>query len=150
MRKFLVFMMVGLFVVVSFGSAFASSSTNEAKELVEKAVAYVKANGKEKALKEFNAPKGQFVKGELYIFAYDMNGVIIANPVNPKLVGINALELPDVDGKLFRKEGIALAKKNGSGWVDYKYKNAQSGKVELKTSFLVKEGDMVVGCGCYK
>ncbi len=37
--------------------------------MVEKAAAYVQANGKEKALKEFNNPKGQFVKGELYIFA---------------------------------------------------------------------------------
>jgi cytochrome c len=150
MKKLVVFVMVGLFTAASFGFAFAASSADQAKAMVEKAAALVKANGKEKAVKEFNDPKGQFVKGELYIFAYEMNGVVIANPNNLKTVGMNLMEMPDVDGKLFRKEGIELAKKNGSGWVDYKYKNPQSGKVEQKTSLFRKAEDIVVGCGIYK
>jgi cytochrome c len=150
MKKLCISLMVAVFVVASFGFTFASGTADEAKVLVEKAVTYCQANGKEACLKEFNNMKGQFVKGELYIFAYDMNGVVIANPANQKLVGVNALEIPDVDGKLFRKEGIALAKKNGSGWTDYKYKNPVTGKVEQKTSYLVKTGDIVVGCGIYK
>lgn len=150
MKKFLVFVMVGLFTVVSFGSAFAVSNSAEAKEMVEKAAAYYQANGKDKALKEYNNPKGQFVKGELYVFAYDMSGTVIAHPVNAKLVGVNTLETPDVDGKLWRKEGMEMVKKSGAGWVDYKFKNPQSGKVEQKTTYLKKVGDIVLGCGAYK
>ena len=150
MKRLFVAVIVVVFVIVSFGLTFAGGTADEAKALVEKAKAYCQANGKETCLKEFNNPKGQFYKGELYIFAYDMNGVVIANPANQKLVGVNAMEIPDVDGKMFRKEGIALANKNGSGWTDYKYKNPQSGKVEQKTSYLVKVGDIVVGCGIYK
>ena len=150
MRKFVVFMMVGLFTVVSFGSAFAASNADEAKAMVEKAAAYYQANGKEKALKEFNTPKGQFVKGELYVFVYDMSGTIIAHPANPKLVGVNTLETPDVDGKMWRKDGMELVKKSGAGWVDYKFKNPQSGKVEQKTTYLKKVGDIILGCGAYK
>ncbi len=150
MKKLFVSMMVVTFMVASFGFAFASSNADEAKQMVEKAAAYVQANGKEKALKEFNNPTGQFVKGELYVFAYDMTATIIAHPVNPKLVGINTLETPDVDGKFWRKEAMELIKKSGAGWVDYKFKNPQSGKIEQKTTYLKKAGDIIVACGAYK
>ena len=150
MKKIFVSMMVVVFMVVSFGLAFAGSEADEAKAMVEKAAAYYQANGKEKALKEFNTPNNQFVKGELYVFAYDMSGTIIAHPINQKLVGMNVLNTPDVDGKLFRKEIIELAKKSGTGWVDYKYKNPKSGKIEQKTTYLKKAGDIVICCGAYK
>ena len=150
MKKFFVSMMVAVFMVVSFGFAFAASETDEAKGLVEKAVAYYQANGKEKSLKEFSTPGNQFVKGELYVFVYDMTGTIVAHPINQKLVGMNVLETPDVDGKFFRKEIIELAKKSGTGWVDYKYKNAKSGKIEQKTTYLKKAGDVIICCGAYK
>ncbi len=127
-----------------------NGETDEAKGLVEKAVVYYQANGKEKALKEFSTPGNQFVKGELYVFVYDMTGTIIAHPINQKLVGMNVLETPDVDGKFFRKEIIELAKKGGTGWVDYKYKNAKSGKIEQKTTYLKKAGENVICCGAYK
>ena len=149
MKRLCVSMMVVAFMVASFGIAFAVSNADEAKAMVEKAVAYVQANGKEKALAEFKDPKGQFAKGELYVFAWDMNGTNIAH-INPKQVGINVLELPDVDGKYFRKEGMELVKKNGSAWVDYKFKNPTNNKVEQKTTYLKKVGDIIVGCGAYK
>jgi signal transduction histidine kinase len=69
---------------------------------------------------------------------------------NPKQLGINLLEIPDVDGKFFRKEGMAQVKKNGTAWVDYKFKNPQSGKIEQKTSFIMKVEDIIIGCGAYK
>ena len=52
-------------------------------------------NGKEKALKAFNKPDGKFVKGEMYVFAYDLNAVMMAHPVNPKLVGKSLLNEAD-------------------------------------------------------
>ncbi|MCE5280966.1 MAG: cache domain-containing protein [Deltaproteobacteria bacterium] len=150
MKRMWISVMVVGFVVASFGMALAASNADEAKAMVEKAAAYYQANGKEKALKEFNNPKGQFVKGDLYVFAYDMSGTIIAHPVNPKLVGINTLETPDVDGKMWRKEGMEMVKKSGTAWVDYKFKNPVSGKIEQKTTYLKKVGDSVLGCGAYK
>jgi cytochrome c len=150
MKRFLVFVMVVAFTVASFGFACAASNANDAKKMVDKAAAYFQANGKDKTLKELNNPKGQFVKGDLYVFAYDMSGTVIAHPINPKLVGVNTLMTPDVDGKMWRKEGMDMIKKSGAGWVDYKFKNPQSGKVEQKTTYLKKAGDIVLGCGAYK
>jgi hypothetical protein len=34
--------------------------------------------------------------------------------------------------------------------VDYKKQNPETRKVEHKTSFLLAEGGMIVGCGTYK
>ena len=56
MKKIFVSMMVVVFMVVSFGLAFANSEADEAKAMVEKAAAYYQANGKDKALKELNTP----------------------------------------------------------------------------------------------
>ena len=150
MKKVWVVLSMGLFLVGLAHTAFASASSEEAKAMVERAGAYFQANGKEKALKEFNNPQGQFVKGELYVFAWDMNGTNIAHPINPKQVGVNVLDVPDVDGKYFRKEGMELVKKNGTAWVDYKFKNPKTNKVEQKTTYLKKVGDVVLGCGAYK
>ncbi|HQL89254.1 MAG TPA: cache domain-containing protein [Syntrophales bacterium] len=136
-----------------FGLLFApgaAASQKDAKALVEKAAAFVKANGKDAALKEFSKAKGQFDKGELYVFAYDMNATIVAHPKNPKLIGKNLLDVPDTDGKLFRKEIVETAKTKGSGWVDYKYLNPETKKVEAKTTYVLKVGDLVLCCGTYK
>lgn len=150
MKRIWVMLLIVALSIVSFDPLFAASNTDEAKAMVEKAAAFAQANGKDKALKEFNTPKNQFVKGDLYVFAYDMNATIIAHPVNQKLVGINFKETPDVDGKMFRKDIVELAKAKGSGWVDYKYKNPTSGKIEQKTTYLQKAGDFVICCGAYK
>ncbi len=150
MKKLFVSILVAMFVVTACGFAFAASNAEEAKAMVEKAAAYVQANGKEKAVNEFNNPKGEFVKGDLYIFAWDLSGISIANPYNQKQLGMNVLELPDVDGKYYRKDAMEAIKKTGSAWADYKYKNPKSGKVEQKTSYLKKVGDIIVACGAYK
>jgi cytochrome c len=133
------------------GSASARGTAEEAKLLVEKAAVYHQAQGKEATLKELNNPQGQFVKGDLYVFAYALaDGVVIAHPTNPKLVGKNMIDIPDPDGKLFRKEIWEVAKAKGAGWVDYKYLNPESKKVERKTTFCLKIGDLILNCGAYK
>ena len=65
----------------SLNAANTSLTLPNVKELitfVDSAVTYVKENGKEKALKEFNNKTGPFVKGERYVFALDFNGTPIA------------------------------------------------------------------------
>jgi cytochrome c len=122
----------------------------EAKAMVEKAAAFVIEHGKEKAIAEMNKPDGQFVKGELYVFAFNLNGVMVAQPKNPKAIGENLIDKPDNKGKLFRKEIIEKAKAEGSGWVDYFYMNPQTAKEEDKTTYLKKVGELVICCGVYR
>lgn len=140
---------IAVFLCLLAFAAFASPK-DDAIALVKDAEKFIKANGKEKALQEMSKPDGKWVKGELYVFAYDLQAVMVAHPKNPKLVGKNLMEVPDVDGKLFRKDIVELAKAKGSGWVDYKYKNPETGKIEDKTTYLLKVGDIILCCGIYK
>jgi cytochrome c len=150
MKKILV-MAIALFAFLApVLAAGAEDPQQEAKALVESAAAFLKANGKEATLAECNKAGGQFDKGDLYVFAYDMTATIVAHPKNQKLVGKNLMEVPDTDGKQFRKEIVETAKASGFGWVDYKYLNPESKKVEAKTTYLQKAGDIVLCCGTYK
>jgi len=127
-----------------------SDKKAEARAMVEKAAAFVSEHGKEKGIAEMNKPGGLFVKGELYVFAFDLNGVMVAQPKNPKAIGENLIDKPDNKGKLFRKEIIEKAKTEGSGWVDYFYLNPQTGEEEDKTTYLKRVGDLVICCGVYR
>lgn len=149
MRKITAFFASIAFVALGLSAAFAAPK-DDAMDLVNKAVVHVKEVGKDKALASLNDPKGPFVKGELYVFAYNLQGVIIAHPMNAKLVGKDMTEVKDSDGKYFTKEFIATANGPGKGWVDYNWTNPVSKKIEAKSSYLVKAGDMFVGCGIYK
>jgi len=116
---------------------------HEAVSMVEKALAYIQANGKDKALAEFNKPQGKFVDRDLYIFAYDFNGVNKALVTKPALVGKNLIDMKDADGRYFIKDLIALASKGG-GWYDYTWDDKN------KSSYVVKVDDTLwIGCGEY-
>jgi len=142
-----ILMIVGLCLSAAVSHA---ADREDAKALVKRAAAYVKYQGKEKALAEISTPKGMFDKGELYVFAYDLQGVMLAHPKNPSLVGQNLTNVPDTEGKLFRKEIVEKAKSQGSGWVDYVYLNPETNRQEHKTTYFQKVGDVILCCGVYK
>ncbi|WGG50915.1 cache domain-containing protein [Rugamonas sp. DEMB1] len=124
----------------------------QATALVKKAVAYIKANGKDKAFAEFSNPKGQFVDRSLYIFVYDVKGtnMAIGNGNAGKMVGKNLLDMRDAEGTYLIQGLIEVAKTKGSGWFDYKWPNPVSKAIEAKSSYVEKIDDLVVGCGIYK
>lgn len=130
--------------------AAPNGSKDEAVAMVKKAVAYIKANGHEKAFAEISKPGGQFVDRDLYVVVYDMNGNCLAHGANPKQVGRNLLELRDPDGKFFVKERVELGKANASFWQDYKFVNPQNKLIEPKSMYMERMDDLLVGCGVYK
>ena len=147
MKRILLALLINL---LSVNLVLAASPADQAKAMVEEAVAFFNANGKQKTLTEISTPKGKWVKGDLYVFAYDLNGVVVAHPINPKLIGKNLLDVPDAAGKTFRKDIAEVARTKGTGWVDYKYKNPSTNKIEDKSTFLMKAGDVIICCGTYK
>ena len=151
MKKLNCLMLAILFAVLTVGTAFAEKfgTPEEAEALVKKAVAYVKANGKEKAIVQFNNPSGPFRNKDLYITAYEPDGMCRAH-FNPKLVGKNLVELRDKDGKFFIKERLEIASTKGHGWQDYRYVNPVTKEVEPKAVYVEKAGDMIIACGAYK
>lgn len=144
------FLPVLLGLLVGAQSARAELQPRErAVQLVELAAVMVYREGPERVLREISVPDGAFVDSELYVFAYDLNGVMLAHPKNPKLVGKGMSDVPDLDGKMFRREIIGLARYPGSGWVNYRYKNPVSNRIESKTTWIRRVGNMILCCGVY-
>jgi signal transduction histidine kinase len=139
-------------ITLALGFAFAVEKTDaeKAKELVGDAVKYFEANGKEATLKELSTKDGKFYNPPLYVFAYDLEGVLVGHPFKPELLGKNLMEKTDSKGKLFRKEINKIAKEKGSGWVDYYYMNPKTGKEAAKTTYFEKAGELIICCGIYK
>ncbi len=132
--------------------ALANGPTEkDAIAMVERGVALVKAKGKDEMMKKINAKDAEYVQGELYMDIRDLKtGIVLAHPYNPSIVGKDLTDVPDANGKKYRREIIELAAAKGKGWVDYQYKNPTSGKIEPKTTFIQRVDDVVLEVGIYK
>jgi signal transduction histidine kinase len=126
------------------------ASTKDAQGMVRQAVALVKKEGKAKAFAVFNDPKGAFTYRDLYIAAYDLEGNCLAHGQKKERVGKNYLADKDPTGKEFVKERIALAKKDGKGWQEYKFMNPVTKKVEDKVAYFEVVEGVILVCGAYK
>jgi len=137
-------------LAVSSAWAADHGTADEAVALVKKAVTLIKANGKEKAYATFTAQDPQFIDRDLYVFVSDLNGVTISHGANPKLVGKDMSESADVDGKFWVKERIEKAKTQKTFWVDYKFTNPTTKKIEPKSSYCEIHDAAMVCVGFYK
>lgn len=138
-----------VFTLCFCGHLYAAGTADEAKAMVAKAAAFLKANGKEKAFKEFTDGM-QFKKDDLYVFVIDTKGMTLAHGGNSRLVGKDMSGLKDADGKFFIKDIIDNANAKGSGWLDYKWTNPVTKKIDPKSTYFQKVDDVVLGCGIYK
>lgn len=154
MRPFLLrgALLLALCLAPVFGAFAAEHGTaEEAKAMVERACAYLKAVGPEKAFAAFMDPANKdFHDRDLYVFVRSMDGNTVAHGVNKGMIGHTSLESKDADGKLYNKEIMETAINKGNGWVDYRWPNPVDRKIEQKSSYVQKEGDYVIGAGFYK
>ncbi|SFV11008.1 cache domain-containing protein [Pseudoduganella namucuonensis] len=140
---------LGVALMAGGGGIARAATTEEAVALVKEAVQLVRQD-REKAFTEFNNPAGRFVKGELYIVAVSLDGVVLAHGANAKMINKNILEIKDTDGKQFVKEQTNLAKTKGSGWVDFRWPNPVTKAIEPKTVYIEKVDDLLIAGGIYK
>jgi len=137
-------------VPVTPSPASHSSTKEELVAFVKEAVAYARANGKEAALAEISNPKGTFVRGDLYLYAYDFNGLTLAHPFNPEKIGVNRINETDALGTLFITN-LRNAARTGSGFVEFSYINpSHNSTVEKKLGYVEKvDDDWWLGSGIY-
>lgn len=94
-------------------------------------------------------PAGRFVMGDLYLYAVDFHGTMMANGDRPGLIGTNVWEVRDSEGKFVNQEIINRLKKSDEGvWVEYQSKNA------TKSTYAEKVQDLTgrqyfIACGYY-
>ena len=131
----------------------ATSSTVSPEKLVafvEKAFEYAHVHGQEDALREFNNQTGQFVDGELYIFAYDAEGTTLALPFQPEILGTNRWNITDANGTAYIQDLVATAQ-SGGGFVRYLYADpADNFTVRQKLSYVMMvDKGWIIGAGIY-
>jgi cytochrome c len=137
-------------LATSAGLAQERHTPDEAKALAERAARHIGEVGPRQAIADFNDPANGYLIGELFPFAYNAEGIAICCYPMRALVGHDAKNFRDSDGKAFGQEIIATANAQGSGWVEYRMTNPQSRKLEDKVSYVIKAGDVIVGVGVYK
>jgi cytochrome c len=123
-------------------------SPDEAKALLETAVAHYQAVGREEAIADFNK-SGDFRDRDLYVLCLNAKHVIIANGAFRYLVGTSGNDVKDADGNSLGEAMFNTVKDTGEGSVQYPWRNPATKQAETKVSFVRKIGDDVCGVGAY-
>jgi cytochrome c len=124
----------------------AAGTPDEAKAMAVRAADLLRAKGPEVAFPEFE--KGAaFHDRDLYVMVYDQTGKCVSHGANPALIGKSLIDLKDIDGTPLIRELVAV---QDTGWVDYKWPQPMTKKIEPKTTYVVRVGDYRVGVGAYK
>ena len=140
--------LVSLLLAAGSVPAGERGTPEEARALLERAVALVEGEGEEKALATFNDRHGPFVDRDLYVFCMGPEYKITAH-LDLGMRGVDVATLKDPDGKEIGREMIMIAKQGG-GSLEYRWVNPVSRKVETKISFLRRAGSQFCGVGAYK
>ena len=143
-----------LLAFVLVASAAAQSATRPTAEaLVKEGVAFLKANGKDAFVAEVQKASGRFHRrpdSTLYLFAHNLDCVVVAEGNNTAAVGLNRTNVKDPDGKFLVREMVKAGQQKGGGWVDYKWPNPTTNKVQDKSTFSLAEAGIVVSCGYFR
>jgi len=123
-------------------------TADEAVAMIRRAMQRFQARGAQ-ALHEFNAAQGDFIDRDLYLFGIDDEGVYRVFGGQPEKIGTRMQDVPAIDGTaLVRKIKACIAA--GGGWVEYDFRNPVTGELQPKMSYVVRCGDINLGCGVYK
>jgi hypothetical protein len=135
-------------------TTFAGGTAEEAKAMLTKAVAAVKAD-KAKALDQFNKGEGGFLEGDLYVFcaqASDGKIIALANQNVKQLIGTDQRALKDSTGKEYGMELFAAAQKPEGQFTEVRYLFPRPGadpKPVTKVSLVTRVSDLGCGVGYY-
>ncbi|HYN14692.1 MAG TPA: cache domain-containing protein [Terriglobales bacterium] len=104
------------------------------------------------ALEQFDQKQGPWVWKDTYIFVVDCGQAIIAaHPMNPELIGKEALSLLDTKGHPFFWQVCDALKKPSGIWLQYWWPKPGQKEGSRKISYALRAGNTpyVVGAGVY-
>ena len=135
-------------IMTAAATAFAAEfgTAAEAKAMLEKAVAAIKAN-KADALAKIAKGEGGFKDRDLYPFCVGADGKF---SVHPTLAGTAAKDLKDKAGKPIGEEFLKVAQEGKISEVTYMWPRPGSTEPVQKVSYVTKVGDEICAVGYYK
>lgn len=151
-KTILTLVVLGIFLCAGIATAGNTATKEECVIKCHEAAALINSKGLEEAIKEISNPKGPFVWKDSYVFLMDLKGKMLAHPFKPELTKLDhCLLITDPTDKALFVNFVNLAKKRGSGWVEYMWpkpgKNTPSKKITY--IYRVPGHDLFVGAGVY-
>ncbi len=142
-----------LLIAALTGPAMAQAKIDPevAKAITLKAAALVKEQGVDAVRPAFHAqPEWRYA--DIYVSVIDYSGVWLIYPVKPEGEGKSVINVKDPDGRFIVQEIIKTAQEKGEGWVEYRWLNPVSNKIEPKATYvkIVPERNVIVYVGVYK
>jgi Cache domain len=119
-------------------SVYEYKATRDLVAMVNDAADLFAVKGKA-AFADFARPGSQWLRGNRYIFVYDLNGVCVFHPIDPQLVGKNLMGLKDDLGKPLIRWMVEIAKNpiKPYGWIHYLWPPPQTLFPLWKSSYVV-------------
>jgi len=163
---------IALFAVVLSLSAFAEENRHERsschldtkpdsrdsamhlKQFVEEGAELISKKG-EKAFDAFRRKRSKWLKGNRYLFVWDLNGMRYVYPPDRKGEGQNVRGIKDADGKPIGELFIGTASsQKGKGWVHYRWPKPGALLPSWKSTYIMKTVSpsgkkYLVGSGAY-
>lgn len=129
-----------------------NASQEEAKKMVEAALAHIKAVGTEKAFADFSTPGGKWHDRDLYLFCYQYDGTNTCHGANKALIGKNLIALKTADGQQLISNMADICKTKGGGWIEYKWPHPQTKQIEDKKAIVrdIPGYGGFIGAGIYR
>lgn len=135
-------------------NAFAGETATKDECVVKchEAAALINSKGVEAAIKTISDPTGPFVWKDSYVFLMNLDGKVLAHPMQPELTQQeHVLLMTDPMDKALFVHFVNLAQKVGHGWVEYMWPKPGKTSPSKKISYIyrVPNQDLFVGAGVY-
>jgi signal transduction histidine kinase len=143
------------FVLVIAASSHAVAADfgtrEEAVAMVKRVQERFEKQGADATFAAVTAQEQDFKDRDLYPFIYDVKGLNVAHGANRKMVGKLWISTKDQDGNFLIREMLKVVEGPGTGWVNYKWPNPLTHKIQDKSAYVEKLGAIYfVGVGIYR
>jgi cytochrome c len=147
--------LAAVLAILGFAASAGAQQAATKEECVMKcheAAALINSKGLDEAIKAIGDPNGRFVWKDSYVFLMNLEGKMLAHPMQPELTKLpHCLLITDQTDKALFVSFVNLARTAGRGWVEYMWpkpgKKAPSKKITY--IYRVPNQDVFVGAGIY-
>jgi cytochrome c len=135
-------------------NAWAQPSATKEECVIKchEAAALINVKGLAAAAKEIGEPKGAFVWKDSYVFMMNLDGKMLAHPMQPELTQLpHCLLITDPTDKAIFVNFVNTARNVGQGWVEYMWPRPGQKTPSKKITYIyrVPGKDVFVGAGVY-
>jgi cytochrome c len=135
-------------------NAWAQQSATKEECVVKchEAAALINVKGLAAVAKDIGEPKGPFVWKDSYVFLMNLDGKMLAHPMQPELTQLpHCLLITDPTDKAIFVNFVNTARTVGHGWVEYMWPRPGKSTPSKKITYIyrVPGKDVFVGAGVY-